>query len=237
MTHVDLCSGIGGFSLGLSWVGFRTVAWSEVDPYASAVMRERFPGAIELGDLTKLRGDEPAMRATCWSAGFPCQPFSSANVTARRGDRHDAFLWPALVSLVRRGRPRWLVLENVDAIRRRRGLERVLWDLADAGYVGSWACLDAWDFGAPFKGRRVYVVATPYRDGQPDESQHEQVAWLPCLRPTVRPWPDPPQDLRVDDGAPARSHRLRCLGGSVVPQVVAWIGERIREIEVREGER
>lgn len=45
MTHVDLFSGIGGFTLAAGWAGFRTVAFCEIDPFCQEVLKERF-GAV-----------------------------------------------------------------------------------------------------------------------------------------------------------------------------------------------
>lgn len=35
-THIDLFSGIGGFALAAQWAGFRTVCFSEIDPFAGS---------------------------------------------------------------------------------------------------------------------------------------------------------------------------------------------------------
>jgi len=43
-------------------------------------------------------------------------------------------------------------------------------------------------------------------------------------------WNSEPNVGRVAHGIPARVDRLRCLGNAVVPQVVAWIGERIKAV-------
>lgn len=51
--HLDLFSGIGGFSLAAQWAGFRTVGFCEREPYAQQVLKERF-GAI-LADAEKLQ--------------------------------------------------------------------------------------------------------------------------------------------------------------------------------------
>lgn len=53
-TLLDLFSGIGGFSLAFEREGFRTVAFSEVDPYASAVLRKHWPTIPNYGDINKL---------------------------------------------------------------------------------------------------------------------------------------------------------------------------------------
>ena len=40
MNHLDLFSGIGGFSLGLERVGFKTVGFCEVDPYCRLLLQK-----------------------------------------------------------------------------------------------------------------------------------------------------------------------------------------------------
>jgi DNA (cytosine-5)-methyltransferase 1 len=54
LTHASFFSGVGGLDLGLERAGWRTVSFSEIDPYASAVLAERWPGVPNLGDITAL---------------------------------------------------------------------------------------------------------------------------------------------------------------------------------------
>jgi DNA (cytosine-5)-methyltransferase 1 len=54
LTHLDIVSGIGGFTLGFEAEGFRTVAFSEIDPEASAILAHWYPNVPNLGDITKL---------------------------------------------------------------------------------------------------------------------------------------------------------------------------------------
>ena len=51
LTHASFFSGVGGLDLGLERAGWRTVSFSEIDPYASAVLAERWPGVPNLGDI------------------------------------------------------------------------------------------------------------------------------------------------------------------------------------------
>ena len=53
-THLDLFSGIGGFSLAAAWAGFRTIAFAEVCPDASRILEHWWPGVPNLGDVRKL---------------------------------------------------------------------------------------------------------------------------------------------------------------------------------------
>ena len=46
--------------LGLERAGWRTVSFSEIDPYASAVLAERWPGVPNLGDIVQLQ--RPGLR-------------------------------------------------------------------------------------------------------------------------------------------------------------------------------
>ena len=47
LSHIDLFSGIGGFSLAASWAGFRTVCFVENEPYCQEVLKLRFGGYVE----------------------------------------------------------------------------------------------------------------------------------------------------------------------------------------------
>lgn len=54
LTVLDLFSGIGGFTLGLERAGFKTLAFAEIDAWASRVLQKRWPGVPNLGDVTKI---------------------------------------------------------------------------------------------------------------------------------------------------------------------------------------
>lgn len=72
----DVCAGIGGFALGAP-ARWRHMFFSEIDPFASAVLAARFPDTPNLGDLAGLdAADLPPLHVLC--GGTPCQAFSSA---------------------------------------------------------------------------------------------------------------------------------------------------------------
>ena len=52
-THLDLCSGIGGFHLAAEWAGFQTIGFSEVEPYCCKLLAEKWPGIKNYGDLRR----------------------------------------------------------------------------------------------------------------------------------------------------------------------------------------
>ena len=225
MRFVSFFAGIGGFDLGLERAGHECVGQVEIDPYAIRVLERHWPDVPRFGDIRTLAAAS-LPDADLWCGGFPCQPYSRANV-ATRGHHHAAFIWPAFACLVRTAKPKRLLLENVAAIRAKDGgLERVVYDLAESGYVGSWASLRSDEFGAPFKGERIYIAAT-YCDGESDQSEHDEVAVLSCFSPTIRDWPDSPDHLGMDDGFPGRTHRNRLVGNAVVPQVVEAIARKV----------
>ena len=155
-----LFSGIGGLDLGLERAGW-SVRWQcEADPWCRRVLARHWPGIPIYPDARDLPGDvEPV---DLIAGGFPCQPVSLAGRLAGQAD--PRWLWPAFAGVVRRLRPRLVLVENVPGLLV-RGLGDVLGDLARAGYDAEWFCLSAADVGAPHLRRRVFVVA--HAESQP----------------------------------------------------------------------
>src|SRR5688500_18645364 len=55
-THLDLCSGIGGFALAAQWAGYQTIGVCEVDPWCRRVLAKRWPAVPQHDDVTTLDG-------------------------------------------------------------------------------------------------------------------------------------------------------------------------------------
>lgn len=53
--HIDLCSGIGGFSYCARQLGWKTIAHSEIEPYCCGVYHRHFPDSECLGDMKKVK--------------------------------------------------------------------------------------------------------------------------------------------------------------------------------------
>ena len=73
----SLFSGIGGFELGLERAGMKVVWQSEIDPYASAVLRKHWPDIPNHGDIRNIRAGA-VERVDVLCGGFPCQDISNA---------------------------------------------------------------------------------------------------------------------------------------------------------------
>ncbi|MCI0583089.1 MAG: DNA (cytosine-5-)-methyltransferase, partial [Chloroflexi bacterium] len=144
LTHASFFSGAGGLDHGLELAGWTTVSLSEIEPYACAVLAERFPGVPNLGDITTI-DPEDIPDATLWSGGFPCQDLSSAG--KRRGFGGDrSVLAFAFLDLVERRRPDWFILENVDGLLTSndgRDLARLAGEVDALRYGLAWRVLDA----------------------------------------------------------------------------------------------
>ena len=175
LTHASFFSGVGGLDLGLERAGWRTVSFSEIDPYASAVLAERWPGVPNLGDIVRLDAEQSGdarqcesgtdnrewHRATLWSGGFPCQDLSVAGkrrgmVAGTRSNLAYAFL-----ELVAVHRPRAILLENVPGLLSSHGgrdMAALLGTLVELGYGVGYRILDARHFGVPQRRRRVFIV-------------------------------------------------------------------------------
>ena len=76
-TTVELFAGIGGFRLAAAREGLQTLWANDICPKACQVYRSQFGDAeIRQGDIRELAHEIPSHDLL--TAGFPCQPFSSA---------------------------------------------------------------------------------------------------------------------------------------------------------------
>lgn len=152
----SLFAGIGGFDLAAQWVGWETAWFSEIEPYASAVLKKHWPNVPNHGDITKIKGGE-VEKVDILCGGFPCQDISLAGKGAGiEGTRSG--LWRHYARLIEEIRPRYVVAENVSALRS-RGLDTVLRNLMALGYDAEWHCIPAAYVGAPHRRDRIWIVA------------------------------------------------------------------------------
>jgi len=143
-THIDLFSGIGGFSLAAKWAGIKTVQFVEIDPFCRKVLNKNFPGVPIHDDIKTFTNTDRSGSGTPTSGtdgnrqeknkeqrfsqsessrqnlflitgGFPCQPFSCAG--KRKGTEDDRHLWPEMLRVIKEFKPTWIIGENVAGIR------------------------------------------------------------------------------------------------------------------------
>ena len=162
--HLDLCAGIGGFSVALSQVASRVgeTHFSEIFPAAVKCYRRNFPHAHALGDAYDV---SQWPRVDLVTAGFPCQPFSSANTCKSASDtRRDFF--EQVLHAVRESNATKVVLENVPQLQTMDGghrLARILDTLHAWGFDTTHDILNSVHFGLPQRRKRLYICAR--RDG------------------------------------------------------------------------
>ena len=153
----SLCTGYGGLDMAVTEVLGGQLIWcADNDRHVATLLDVRYPKVPNLGDLTQL--DWRAMeRVDIIAAGFPCQDISynGRGSGIEKGARSG--IWKNIVTGFRVLRPKLVVVENVAAIRR-RGLDRVLGDLAELGFYTVWKSLRASDIGAPHRRERVFIL-------------------------------------------------------------------------------
>lgn len=174
--HMDMCAGIGGFSFALAQVTpcVSETYFSEIVPAAVRCYTDNFPTARALGDAYAVL-EWP--RVDLVTAGFPCQPFSSANTYKSNADTRRDFFEQVLVAIRESGATR-VVLENVPQLKTMDGgvrFERILDTLRSWGFRVTYAVLNSAEFGVPQVRKRLYVCAR--RD---DGSLRDVADYVPC---------------------------------------------------------
>lgn len=225
---LSLCTGYGGLDLAVEDVfGAETVMVAEVDPSACAVIEARFPGVPNLGDLTAVDWSS-VPPVDVLTAGYPCQPFSTAG--RRQGANDARHLWPFIAGAIGFLRPRLVVLENV-AGHLSLGFGAVLGDLAEIGYDARWRVVRASDVGACHRRARLFVLAhatQPERRG-PQQQAMGTPGWAAAELGERPRSTAPDADNGADDGQRARLLEPEGLGdwgayGPAIERHAAVIG-------------
>lgn len=177
--HLDLFSGIGGFSYAVDEVWGKenvTHIFSDNDKFCQKVLAKHWPQAKIYGDIRQLTADtsnsgienvrERQDEIFLLTGGFPCQPFSQAG--KRRGTEDDRYLWPEMLRTIREFHPRWVIGENVGGfVTWSNGmvLNQVCADLEEAGYEVQPFIIPACAVNAPHRRDRVWIVANSKSGG------------------------------------------------------------------------
>ena len=166
MTFLDLCSGIGGFRLGLETAGHKCIGYCEFDKFARASYEAMYDteGGWFADDVTKLRSEDVPY-ADIWCFGFPCQDISIAGKQKGLSGKRSGIYYN-IIDLVKgkeeNDKPTYLLVENVKnllSVNAGFDFATVLSEMDEAGYDTRWQVLNSKDFGVPQNRERVFLIA------------------------------------------------------------------------------
>ena len=143
-------------------LGWKPVAFSEIEPFPCAILKHRFPNTPNHGSLTEYQSWPVGPgTADLLVGGTPCQSFSVAGLRKGLEDPRGN-LALVFLGLADKLKPRWIVWENVPGVLSSAGgrdFGSFLGALVELGYGFAYRVLDAQHFGVPQRRRRVFVVA------------------------------------------------------------------------------
>ena len=169
LQHLDLFSGIGGFSLGLEATGgFETKAFCDIEKYPRQVLQKHWPHVKQYEDIKELNYErlkaDGIDSIDIITGGYPCQPFSIAG--RQKGEEDPRHLWPEYFRLVKELRPTWVIGENVSG-HIKLGLDTVIEDLESEDYSVRPFSISASSIGANHQRERIWILAHSRRSQWP----------------------------------------------------------------------
>lgn len=194
MRHGSLFSGIGGFDLAATWMGWENVFHCEKDRFCRRVLKYYWPNTRGYEDIKEFSAIEYRGGIDVISGGFPCQPFSQAG--KRQGTADSRYLWPQMLRVVDEIQPPWVVGENVFGLVNWEGgmvFRKVLTNLETQGYEVWPVILPAAGVGAPHQRNRIFFVAS--RTGRFDGKFEWRKYWSSGNAPAKN---DPAADANGD---------------------------------------
>jgi len=161
VNYLSVCSGIEAATVAWHDIGWKPLAFSEIEKFPSEVLKHHYPDVPNLGDMTKFKEwDFGTNRLDLLVGGTPCQSFSVAGL--RKGlDDPRGNLALTYAAILDKFRPKWCIWENVPGVlssNKGRDFGSFLGALVELGYGFSYRVLDAQHFGVAQRRRRVFVV-------------------------------------------------------------------------------
>jgi DNA (cytosine-5)-methyltransferase 1 len=242
LRELALFAGAGGGILGGKLLGWRTVCAVEWDAYAASVLVARqndgcLPPFLIWDDVQTFDGRPWRGIAQVVSGGFPCTDISSAGKGAGI-DGQASSMWKHMARIVGEVRPQYVFVENSPLLVR-RGLARVVGNLAEMGYDSAWGVVGAHHLpNANHHRERIWILAYSSDVGMPrhlgkasrsgqtlqrrsgskislQELADIQFAGKGGIKPLL---------ARREDDVANRVDRIAAVGNGQVPEVVrlAW---------------
>ncbi len=176
---IDLFSGAGGITQGLSQAGFNPVASVEINPIASATHKRNFPNCHHFcGDIQDFKSEDWLRQTNCdqihiVSGGPPCQGFSVAGKRDPKDPRNRLFY--EFIRVVSEIKPWYVVMENVPGILtiKKGKVKQAIFDAFNSiGYSVSVAILESAAYKVPqIRPRAIFIanrfsLKNPYPQAQ-----------------------------------------------------------------------
>src|SRR5574344_1317586 len=159
MRYLSIFSGIEAATVAWKPLGWKAVAFAEIDSFPSSVLKFHYPEIRNLGDVTKYE-EWPEYPVDIVVGGSPCQGFS---IAGKREGLDDARSKLALsfTGVVEKYKPRWILWENVPGVLScNKGLDFACFlnSLVELRYSIAYRVIDAQFTGVAQRRRRVFVV-------------------------------------------------------------------------------
>jgi len=179
---LSLCSGVGGLDLGIDIAtngASRTVCFVEREAFACAVLASRMADktlahAPIWSDLRTFDGKPWRGVVDIVTAGYPCQPFSTAG--KRDGEADPRHLWPEVRRIISEVEPGLVFLENV-AGHLSLGFDTVASDLQKLGYEVAAGLFTAEEVGASHRRERLFILGVADDASQYGEREMGSEKW------------------------------------------------------------
>lgn len=173
-TVCELFAGVGGFRLGLEKTGadWKTTWFSQWEPnktkqWAHDCYVSHFGEINEFTGVDISKVDKRAVPDhNLLVGGFPCQNYSVAASKSSKGiEGEKGVLWWQIRNMLIAKRAPFVLLENVDrllkspASQRGRDFGIMLTCMAQLGYIVEWRVINAAEYGAGQRRRRIFIFA------------------------------------------------------------------------------